>query len=205
MWRTYTSRVSIPIRDQIQFDLEFAIGVRMPVRCRPAGNHLTEYILRTRQPVLIREGFVSELRKLGVEPLRVTGSYCGVPLVAYDRVIGALGVFSEHERTFDEGHLELMRVLASEASIAIENARLFHEERTKARHLTLLNTISRNAIATLNPDEMLAKITEQLEEGLTYDHIGIGLLEYATREIVIQSEAGKRRGALGLRSLSIPG
>ena len=56
-----------------------------------------------------------------------------------------------------------MRVLASEASIAIENARLFHEERTKARHLSLLNTISRNAIATLNPDEMLAKITEQLE------------------------------------------
>jgi len=92
-----------------------------------------------------------------------------------------------------------VRVLASEASIAIENARLFQEERTKARHLSLLNTISRNAIATLNPDEMLAKITEQLEDGLTYDHIGIGVLEYSTREIVIQAEAGKRRGALGQR------
>jgi len=110
-----------------------------------------------------------------------------------------MAVFSNHERTFDEGHLELLRVLASEASIAIENARLFQEERTKARHLSLLNTISRNAIATLNPDEMLAKITEQLEDGLTYDHIGIGVLEYSTREIVIQAEAGKRRGALGQR------
>src|SRR5256886_12887438 len=108
-------------------------------------------------------------------------------------------VFSDHERTFDEGHLELLRVLASEASIAIENARLFHEERTKARHLSLLNTISRNAIATLNPDEMLAKITEQLEAGLTYDHIGIGSVDYATREIVIQAEAGTRRGTLGKR------
>ena len=29
----------------------------------------------------------------------------------------------------------MMRVLASEASIAIENARLFREERTKSRHL----------------------------------------------------------------------
>jgi len=82
-------------------------------------------------------------------------------------------------------------------AIAIENARLFSEERTKARHLSLLNTISRNAIATLNPDEMLAKITEQLEAGLTYDHIGIGVLDYATREVVIQAEAGKRRGSLG--------
>jgi len=46
---------------------------------------------------------------------------------------------------------------------------------------------------------MLAKITEQLEAGLTYDHIGIATLDYSTREIVIQAEAGKRRGALGQR------
>ena len=58
-----------PARDQIQFDLELMKGVRMPKRARPAGNHLTEYILRTRQPVLIRDNFVSEIRKLGVEPL----------------------------------------------------------------------------------------------------------------------------------------
>jgi diguanylate cyclase (GGDEF)-like protein/putative nucleotidyltransferase with HDIG domain len=149
--------------------------------------------------VLIRENFVAEVKKLGVDAIRNRGCFCGVPLVAYDRAIGAMAVFSDQERTFDEGHLELLRVLASEASIAMENARLFQEERTKARHLALLNTISRNAIATLNPDEMLAKITEQLEEGLTYDHIGIATLDYSTREIVIQAEAGKRRGALGVR------
>ena len=188
-----------PVRDEIRFDVEVLSGGRIPKRLRPAGNHLTEYLIRTRQPVLIRENFVEEVKKLGVEPLMTRGCFCGVPLVAYDHAIGAMAVFSDHERAFDEGHLELLRVLASEASIAIENARLFHEERTKARHLSLLNTISRNAIATLNPDEMLAKITEQLEAGLTYDHIGIGSLDYATREIVIQAEAGTRRGTLGQR------
>ena len=188
-----------PLRDEIQFDLEIVDGMRLPKRARPAGNHITEYIIRTRQPVLIRDNYVKEMKKLGVEPLRSTGCFCGVPLVAYDHAIGAMAVYSDHERAFDEGHLELLRVLASEASIAIENARLFNEERTKARHLSLLNTISRNAIATLNPDEMLAKITEQLEAGLTYDHFGIGVLDYATREVVIQAEAGQRRGALGQR------
>src|SRR6266849_6465764 len=171
-----------PLRDEIQFDLEIVDGARKPKRARPTGNHITEYIIRTRQPVLIRDNYVAEVKKLGVEPIRTKGCFCGVPLVAYDHAIGAMAVFSDHEGTFDEGHLELLRVLASEASIAIENARLFNEERTKARHLSLLNTISRNAIATLNPDEMLAKITEQLEAGLTYDHIGIGVLDYATRE-----------------------
>jgi len=187
------------LRDAIQFELEMIEGVRMPKRSRPAGNHLTEYILRTRQPVLIRESFVTEVRKLGVDPLRTGGSFCGVPLVAYDHAIGALCIFSDEDRAFDEGHLELLRVLASEASIAIENARLFQEERTKARHLNLLNLISRDAIATLNPDEVLAKIAEQLENGLTYDHIGIAILDYTTRELHIQAEGGKRRGAAGLR------
>src|SRR5579859_5909926 len=185
--------------DEVRFDLEIIDGVRLPKRARPAGNHLTEYIIRTRQPVLIRENYMEEVKKLGVDPISTRGCFCGVPLVAYDRAIGAMAVFSDQERTFDEGHLELLRVLASEASIAMENARLFQEERTKARHLSLLNTISRNAIATLNPDEMLAKITEQLEAGLTYDHIGIATLDYSTREIVIQAEAGTRRGALGQR------
>src|SRR5271165_3936406 len=187
------------IRDTIQFDLELIDGVRMPKRSRPAGNHITEYILRTRQPVLVRENFVNEIKKLGVDPIRTTGSFCGVPLVAYDHTIGALCIFSDMDRMFDEGHLELLRVLASEASIAIENARLFQEERTKARHLGLVNLISRDAIATLNPDEVLAKMTEQLEAGLTYDHIGIALMDYTTRELVVQAESGKRRGALGRR------
>lgn len=186
-------------RDEMNFDLEMIDGARMPKRTRPAGNHITEYVIRTRQPVLIRDNYAEKARQLGIDPIREKGCFCGVPLVAYDHTIGAMAIFSDHERIFDEGHLELLRVLASEASIAIENARLFQEERTKARHLALLNTISRDAIATLNPDEMLTKITEQLEDGLTYDHIGIGVLDYGTREIVIQAEAGRRRGVLGQR------
>jgi diguanylate cyclase (GGDEF)-like protein len=188
-----------PVRDAIQFELEMVDSVRQPSRSRPAGNHITEYILRTRQPVLVQENYTTEIQKLGVDPLRARGSFCGVPLVAYDHAVGALCIYSDEERAFDEGHLELLRVLASEASIAIENARLFQEERTKARHLSLLNLISRDAIATLNPDEVLAKITEQLENGLSYDHIGIALLDYTTRELVVQAESGKRRGALGHR------
>ena len=187
------------VRNEIRFELEVTDGMRLPKRTRPAGNHLTEYLIRTRQPLLVRERFAEVTRKLGASPLQQTGCFCGVPLVLYDRAIGVMAVHSRQERLFDEGHVELMRVLASEASIAIENARLFREEQTKSRHLTLLNNISRHAITTLNPDEMLAKIAAELEVGLTYDHIGIGLLDYSTKEVVIQAEAGRRRDALGRR------
>ena len=37
-------------------------------RSRPLGNHLSEYILRAHEPVLITGNFVAEMKKLGVEP-----------------------------------------------------------------------------------------------------------------------------------------
>ncbi len=190
-----------PVRNEIRFEVEVRDGVNLPKRSRPVGDqYVTEYLMRTRQPLLVRENYSEELRKLGLEPQHQHyGCFCGVPLLLYERAIGVMAVQSEQEHTFDTGHLEMMRVLGSEAVIALENARLFREERAKSRHLTLLNNISRNVITTLNPDEMLAKIAEELEQGLDYSHIGIGLLDYSSKEIVIQAEAGQRKGALGRR------
>jgi diguanylate cyclase (GGDEF)-like protein/putative nucleotidyltransferase with HDIG domain len=185
--------------NQIRFELEITEGIRLPKRSRPFGDHLTEYIIRTKQPLLIRENLMQEATKLGLRPVQESGSFCGVPLVAYDKAIGVMALRGLQDNLYDEGHLEMMRVLASEASIAIENARLFREEQTKSRHLALLNNISRHAITTLNPEEMLSRVAEQLERGLSFDHVGIGLLDYATKEVIIQAEAGRRRGALGRR------
>ncbi len=112
-----------------------------------------------------------------------------------------MAVHSAQERAFDEGHVELLRVLASEAAIAIENARLFSEEQKKSKQLMLINNVSSHAITTLNPEEMLAKIAAEIENALTYDHIGIAILDYSSKELEIQAEAGARRDALGRRIL----
>lgn len=186
-------------REQIRYELEVENAVRQAKHSRPAGKRLTEYMIRERQPLLIRGNFAAEIEKLGVESTRSAGSFCGVPLILYDRAIGAMAIHSEHEGAFDEGHLELMRVLASQAGIALENARLFAEEQKKARHLTLLNRISEHAIATLNPEEILVKVAEEIEQALHYDHIGIGIMDYPAKEVLIQAEAGRRRDALGRR------
>lgn len=190
-----------PARNEIKFEVEVRNGEVQQKRTRPFGSNMViEYLMRTRQPILIRENYLEEMRKLGVEPQNShEGCFCGVPLLLYERPIGAMILQSPQERALDHGHLEMMRVLASETVIAIENARLFREERAKSRRLTLFNNISRNIITTLNPDEMLAKIAEELEQGLDYSHIGIGQLDYSAKEIVIQAEAGQRKGALGRR------
>src|SRR6202034_3387499 len=161
--------------------------------------HLTEFVIKTCQPLLIRERYTEEAERMGYQPTRLAGSICAVPLILYDRAVGVMAVHSKQERMFDEGHVELMRVLASEAAVAIENARLFSEEQKKSRHLMLINNVSSRAITTLDPAEMLAKIASEIENGLKYDHIGIATVDYPAKELVIQAEAGARRDAVGRR------
>jgi diguanylate cyclase (GGDEF)-like protein/putative nucleotidyltransferase with HDIG domain len=188
-----------PRTREIRFEMEVTNGERLPKRARESGNHLVEHVVRTGQPLLVRERFQEEAQRLGVEPLRVLGSICAVPLILYDRTVGVMAVHSQKEQAFDEGNLEFLRVLASEAGIAMENARLFAAEQKKSRQLTLINNVSSHAITTLDPDEMLAKIAAEMEKHLAYDHIGIAILDYSAKELVVQAEAGARREAVGRR------
>jgi diguanylate cyclase (GGDEF)-like protein/putative nucleotidyltransferase with HDIG domain len=187
--------------EEVRFEIEVTDGERLAKRARPAGNHIVEHVVRTGQPLLIRDHYQEETLRLGFEPLGNVGSICAVPVILYDRAVGALVVHSPKERAFDAGHVELLRVLASEAGIAIENARLFTEEQKKSRQLTLINNVSSHAITTLNPEEMLARIVAEIEKSLAYDHVGIAILDNSTAELVVQAEGGRRRGAVGRRML----
>jgi len=188
-----------PKSAEVRFEIEVTEGERSPKRSRPAGNHMVEHVVRSGQPMLIRERYREEAARLGFEPLRAVGSICAVPLILYDHAVGVMAVHSTKERAFDEGHVEFLRVLASEAVIAMENARLFAEEQKRSRQLMLINNVSSHAITTLDPDEMLAKITAEMEKHLGYDHFGIAILDYAVKELVVQAEAGARREAVGRR------
>ena len=188
-----------PRSGEVRFEIEVTDGERLPKRTRPAGNHLVEYVVNLGQPLLIRERYDEETARLGFQPLRSVGSICAVPLILYNHPVGAMVVHNAKERVFDQGHVEFLRVLAGEASIAIENARLFAEEQKKSRQLTLINSVSSHAITTLDPSEMLGKITAEMERHLGYDHIGVAILDYSTKELVIEAEAGMRREAVGRR------
>jgi len=190
-----------PRTHEVRFEIEIRDGERLPKRSRETGNYMVEYVVRTGQPLLVRERYQQESQRLGFELLRPVGSMCAVPLILYDRAVGVMAVHSSKEQAFDDGHVEFLRVLAGEAAIAIENARLFAAEQKKSRQLTLINNVSSHAITTLDPDEMLAKIAAEMEKHLAYDHIGIAILDYSAKELVVQAEAGARREAVGRRIL----
>ena len=92
-----------------------------------------------------------------------------------------------------------MQTAAGQLGVAIENARLFTEEQRRARHLAFLNNISKMAISSEDAEQMMADIVREIQKNFRYDHIGIGIMDYATKDIEIKAEAGSTSQALGRR------
>jgi GAF domain-containing protein len=97
---------------------------------------------------------------------------------------------TERESQFLARDLEVMQTAAGQLGVAIENARLFTEEQRRARHLAFLNNISKMAISSEDAEQMMADIVREIQKNFRYDHIGIGIMDYATKDIEIKAEAG---------------
>ena len=189
--------------DEIRFELEVEDGQILPKRTRKVANGLTEYIIRTGQPLLIQSDLEQMRAKLGVEavaPSRATRSFCAVPILLGGKPAGVMAALSaEREFQYLEQDLEVMRTAAGQLGVAVENARLFAEEQRRVKHLAFLNNISKTAISSEDAEQMMDDIVREIQKNFRYDHIGIGIMDYATKDIEIKAEAGTTSQALGRR------
>jgi GAF domain-containing protein/FixJ family two-component response regulator len=60
-----------------------------------------------------------------------------VPLLAFDRIVGALVVRRKSPGEFSQGTIDLLQTFAAQSALAIQNARLFSEIQEKSRQLEL--------------------------------------------------------------------
>jgi diguanylate cyclase (GGDEF)-like protein len=188
--------------DEIHFELEIEGGVTIPKRSRKSGNGFTEHIIRTGEPLLIESDLERMRAQLGVDfvPARPARSFCGVPIFLGGKPAGVMAALStERESQFQARDLEVMQTAAGQLGVAIENARLFTEEQRRARHLAFLNNISKMAISSEDAEQMMANIVREIQKNFRYDHIGIGIMDYATKDIEIKAEAGTASQTLGRR------
>jgi signal transduction histidine kinase/ActR/RegA family two-component response regulator len=131
---------------------EVKLGVRIPF-----GRGFAGRVAATRSPVKIDnldqvDVLNPLLRKKGIKSL------LGVPLLVEGRVIGVLhvGKFSCHE--FSDDETRLLQLVADRIALAVDNARLFEEER-EARHDA--------EAASVAKDEFLTTISHELRTPLT--------------------------------------
>jgi PAS domain S-box-containing protein len=159
--RNFYAALYDPENDEVSFVFYVHRGERLTERPkRRGGRGLTEYVLRTGRPLLLRGDVMEQARALGIEPVGSPARlWMGVPMRRGDRVIGMIAVQHEEEDAFDEEDLELLQAIAHHAAIAVENARLYGEvrERLEARiqQLLALNRIGQELNANLDLDHIL--------------------------------------------------
>ncbi len=153
--------------NQMMFIFDVLNGERQPEeeRARDFGNGRTEYIIKNKKPLLIKSNPQKIYKELGIVSGDKKAKACaGVPMIYGGKSIGALVVQSyQHDEAYDQHHIDLLSTIASQAAIAIENARLFEtlEERNvdllKAKRETdnILNNV-KDGLFLLNSDFNIA-------------------------------------------------
>jgi diguanylate cyclase (GGDEF)-like protein len=188
--------------DEIRFELEVEDDLVLPKRRRKLENAFTEYVIRTGEPLLIRSDLEKTRALLGVtyRPQNPAKCLCAAPILLGGKPAGVMVASStQREFVFEQRDVDVLMTAAGQVSVAVENARLFADEQRRSRQLAFLNNISRTAISSDDPVHMLGQIVREIQKNFSFDHIGIGLLDYGTKEIEIKAEAGATAHAMGKR------
>ncbi len=168
-------------RVEVSFPLQFLQGERQPMHTRPFGNGVTEYVIRTREALLLNDGVEPFVRANGLTPPNgpMARSFLGVPMLSGDRVIGMIGVQDGTRRgAFTAEHLELLTSVAAQAAAAFDNARLVGSLRTQLaeraraearleQQTQELSALYRASTRLMRPGESLAEAGEIIADVLT--------------------------------------
>jgi diguanylate cyclase (GGDEF)-like protein len=186
---------------ELRYEYEVVGGMKQAKRSRKVKNGLSDFVIRTAQPILIRSDMKHISQRLGIENSDHPAScFVGVPIRIGAISVGVVAALNfEREFVYEQRDVEVLATAAGQVAVAIENARMFAQEQRRTRYLSFLNNVSQTAISSQNAEEMLEEIVGQIQKNFNYDHIGIGILDYATKEIEIKAEAGTTAHAKGKR------
>jgi diguanylate cyclase (GGDEF)-like protein len=109
-----------------------------------------------------------------------TRSELAIPLMVRDQVVGVLDLQSEQLDYFDAGMIDLLTLFSTQASMALENARLYSLERRRADQLEAINAVARQTTAVLDLDELLTVVCHLLLEWFRVDHVAVLMVEGET-------------------------
>ena len=87
-----------------------------------------------------------------------------VPLIVKEQVIGALGLVDVSGRVFTEDDVRLAQAFADQASVALENARLYADAERRRVEAETLSGLVRTITATLDPASVLRRVAAAARE-----------------------------------------
>lgn len=113
-----------------------------------------------------------------------------MPILFRGKVIGVMSLNRLGDHFFRDDDLHLLGRIAHQAAIAIENARLYEEERRRAEELATLNAITETVSRSLDLDTILDDALNKVFEVIDADAGGIYLLDEANDELTLTAHRG---------------
>ncbi len=153
----------------------WADGRRDKPFAEPRPNGLTYTVAREGKAIIVPDMRTHPL--FADAPPDWEGAIVGLPLKIGERVVGVMNVARLKSGPFSEAELRALRLLADQAAIAIENARLHAETERRAEHLAVLHELDRAITASLHIDDVYHAFARHAARLLPYSRMSIALLE----------------------------
>jgi diguanylate cyclase (GGDEF)-like protein len=168
------------LRSQIGWDSELN-AVRVPI-----GTGVTGAAAQQRRLVYVPD-VTRDSRYL--MSTKSTRSQLAVPLLVREEVVGVLDCQSENLDHFDPETIDLLMLFSTQASMALQNARLYSLERRRASQLEAINAIAQQTTAVLELKELLSKVCTLVQGAFQVSHVSVLLKD--EDDIVIRAHHGK--------------
>jgi GAF domain-containing protein len=161
------------------------LGVRFPI---PGSNPNT--IVVQGQRSYISSVTSAEYLPLNEHPHSGVSSWLGVPLIVRDSVIGMLALDHSLPDFYAAEHVRLAEIFASQAAIAIQNARMFQDEKRRTQIIEALADIANEFAATQEMGHLLDKVAQRALELLRASHVAIYLVQNDNQTVKIVAAKG---------------
>ena len=153
--------------------------------------------------VLIDDARSLRLHDLGKDPRSVgfppnhppMRTFLGTPILLHGVAYGNLYLTEKEGGVdFDDEDVELVTLLASQAAVAIENARLYEAERAAHSRQERLQIVSDTALAHAELDDLLDVLLPLIRKLLAADTCSLFLLDEDSNELVVRAAVGDKIG-----------
>jgi PAS domain S-box-containing protein len=168
----------------------------------PLADCAASLAFRTAQPIVsdrpVRAWGTFVRGTLESSALSRLESELAVPMVHGDHVLGVLVVQSTHAGAFTTEDVELLSIIARQAAVAIENARLFEAQREEREMAEAAARVARVALSNTSPGDAARAILAVVGDVVRMDGAAIGLL-HRDDAVVYIGATGSARTMLGSR------
>jgi sigma-B regulation protein RsbU (phosphoserine phosphatase) len=131
-YRTFGILLLNEAAGELEMKLAIRYGDKLNLPKVKLGAGIVGYAALHKQPVLVPDVSVDPRYIQVVDDCR---SELAIPLLVKDRCIGVFDVESPELDAFNKEHVEILTSLASQAAVAIENARLYEEIRSNEERI----------------------------------------------------------------------